>query len=314
MKKTILLFAVLAFCGTKGNSQTVTDIDGNVYNTIIIGTQIWMKENLKVTHYRNSIQIPNVTNATAWSSLTTGARCYYNNDSATNNNIYGGLYNWYSVNDTCNICPNGWHVPSDAEWNIMEKHLDNTVDTTDTGPVGTDIGDQLKESGTSHWASGNYGTNSSNFTALPGASRGEGGFGGISYFGLWWTATAYGVTDALGRYLENNFSIIGKAIYHYVDGLSVRCIMDSLATQINVNSINKDILIFPNPAIDKVYINCAEKKEIKIQIYNVVGECVLQRELNIMTNEIDISSFTKGIYILILTSSNGTIEKKILKE
>lgn len=93
---------------------TVTDIDGNVYQTIKIGNQWWMAKNLKVTHYRNGEAIPNITNDSEWINLSTGAYCAYNND---NGNIatYGLLYNWYTVVDSRNIAPSGWHVPTDDE-------------------------------------------------------------------------------------------------------------------------------------------------------------------------------------------------------
>lgn len=153
MKHAILLFAGLAFLTFKNQAQTVTDIDGNVYNTVTIGTQVWMKENLKVTHYLDGTTIPNITSNATWISLNTGGRCYYDNDSSTYAPIYGVLYNWYAATEAHNICPTGWHVPSDGEWNIMEKYLDNTIDTTIIGWVGTDIGNKLKEAGTTHWNS-----------------------------------------------------------------------------------------------------------------------------------------------------------------
>src|SRR5574344_1985932 len=100
---------------------SITDIDGNTYKTVTIGTQTWMAENLKVTKYNDGIAIPNVTDATAWSELTTGALCDYDN-TPSNSETYGKLYNWYAVN-TGKLCPTGWHVPSDAEWTILENYL-----------------------------------------------------------------------------------------------------------------------------------------------------------------------------------------------
>jgi len=100
---------------TLQNYGTVTDFDGNVYNTIQIGSQIWMVENLKTTHYRDGTPIPNVTDITAWAALSTGAYCNYNNDES-NAATYGRLYNWYTVSDAHNLAPAGWHVPSYTEW------------------------------------------------------------------------------------------------------------------------------------------------------------------------------------------------------
>lgn len=100
---------------------TVSDIDGNTYNTIQIGTQTWMAENLRVTKYRDGTLIPNLTDNIQWANNTTGAWCYYNND-ANNNIPYGKLYNFYAVNNSKNICPNGWHMPNIGEWSVLIKH------------------------------------------------------------------------------------------------------------------------------------------------------------------------------------------------
>lgn len=164
---------------------TIRDIDGNTYKTVKIGIQLWMKENLNVSHYRNGDPIPEVKNPTEWINLTTGAWCYYINDSAMGPR-YGKLYNWYAVNDPRGLAPTDWHVPSHAEWISLTTYLG-----------GEDVaGGKMKEAGTSHWQSPNAGaTNSSGFTALPGGYRlsngaynGIGGcrilvvfFGGLSY-------------------------------------------------------------------------------------------------------------------------------------
>lgn len=140
---------------------TVTDADGNVYNTINIGGQVWMLENLKTTKYRNGVSIPNVTDNASWGSLTSGATCSYNNDEA-NVAIYGRLYNWYAATDVNNIAPSGWHLPSMADWDQLRNYLG-----------GPDIaGGKVKETGYAHWGTPNSGAdNSSGFTALPGGSR-----------------------------------------------------------------------------------------------------------------------------------------------
>ena len=107
---------------TLNTPVTVTDIDGNIYNTVTIGSQVWMVENLRVSKYRDGTSIPNVTDNTQWTNLTTGAYCYYDNNSSFNN-IYGKLYNWYAVNNSKNIAPLGWHIPSDAEWITLYNYL-----------------------------------------------------------------------------------------------------------------------------------------------------------------------------------------------
>lgn len=325
MKKTILPYAVLAFLSYSNQAQTVTDYDGNVYHTVTIGTQVWLKENLKVTHYRDGTLIPNDTSAVLWNGLSSGARCYYLNDSVSNAFIYGALYNWYAATDTHKICPAGWHVPSESDWKIMEKYLDNSIDTNGlvSGFIGTDIGCKLKETGTAHWDYPNtYATNSSGFTALPGCRRyADGTFETsctfeslIGYTGYWWTTLYYYAPYSMMRalYADNNKIYHGGSTIR--EGLSIRCVRDSLSNQINENSIEKHLQIYPNPATERVYIDINESQNLKIQVYNIIGDCVIQSNLNNGTNEIEIISLTKGIYIIKVTGTNWTLQRKLIKE
>ena len=159
---------------------TVTDIDGNIYNSVTIGNQVWMAENLKTTKYQNGEAIPNVTDDTEWSNLVTGAYSDYNND-PSNSDTYGRLYNWYAVDDSRNICPSGWHVPNYSEWTTLENYLGGYLVA----------GGKLKETGTTHWSSPNTGaTNETGFTALPAGGRGSNP-GDFIYLGeraVWWTS------------------------------------------------------------------------------------------------------------------------------
>ncbi|MBI4648310.1 MAG: fibrobacter succinogenes major paralogous domain-containing protein [Bacteroidia bacterium] len=191
-------------CGT----SIVADIDSNYYNTVQIGNQCCLKENLNTSRYRDGTAIQNVTGNGTWGGLSTGAFCWYNNDSVLYDNVYGKLYNWYAVNDSRKLAPAGWHVATDSEWNIMEIYLDTTVDTTATGWVGTDIGGKLKETGTMHWNSPNTGaTNSSGYSALPGGLRiSYGTFYDIADLGYWWSASEYDATYAWFRNLYFSYS------------------------------------------------------------------------------------------------------------
>lgn len=207
---------------------TVTDIDGNVYNTVTIGSQVWMVENLKTTHYRDGTAIPNVTDNTAWNNLTTGAYCNYNN-TASNATTYGRLYNWYAVNNSSKLAPKGWHVPTDAEWKTLEMALGMTQASADsTGWRGTNESGKLKETGTTHWNSPNTSaTNSSGFGALPGGYRNYNGTDdNVGDCGYWWSATAYGATYAWRRYLFYNNSQVYRSNYYKTYGFSVRCVRD----------------------------------------------------------------------------------------
>ena len=195
---------------------TVMDFDENVYKTIKIGNQWWMAKNLKVKHYNNGDKIRNVTNATDWINLSSGAYCSYNNDD-NNIAIYGILYNWFAVGDSRNVAPEGWHVPSYEEWETLIEFLGG----------GAIAGGKMKETGTTHWISPNNGaTNESGFTALPGGFLDyEGNFRSISIFGVWWSSTGYSATNAWYCYINNSGTDVQfREDYEKIVGFSIRCI------------------------------------------------------------------------------------------
>jgi uncharacterized protein (TIGR02145 family) len=207
-----------------GNQQTLTtatssnpvDVDGNVYTTVTIGTQVWMKENLKVSKYRNGDPIPtNLTDA-AWGATTTGAYSIYNNDAA-NNTTYGKLYNWYAVADSRNLCPVGWHVPTDSEWTTLENYLGGT----------SVAGGKLKSTSTLWNAPNTSATNESGFSGLPGGTRDRfGTYYFIGSNGAWWSSTEYSATYAWGRNLNYGNGNSGRDYYDGQGGFSVRCLRD----------------------------------------------------------------------------------------
>jgi len=219
-------FIMFRFVGvhSKGNKKvktieldTVTDIDGNKYQTIAIGKQVWMTKNLNVTHYRNGDSIPNVTDDSLWSKLAYGAYCNYDNKTE-NAEIYGRLYNWYAVNDPRGICPEGWHVPTDAEWQTLIKYLGGENEAPN----------KMKETGFFHWGGKNKeATNKSEFTALPGGSRHkEGPFHNLGKHGHWWTSTGGGEQLAWYRSIfDENLAMVRKNDFK-THGFSVRCIKD----------------------------------------------------------------------------------------
>ena len=221
---------------------TVTDADGNVYHTIKIGTLIWTVENLRTTHYNDGTAIPSVTDNTAWSDLTTGGYCWYNNDSATYKKWYGALYNWYAVN-TGKLAPAGWHVPTDAEWDTLSAYLggDN---------VG---GGALKSVGTIFWKSPNKGaTNSSGFFALPGGYRSHNssiGFGGVREYGNWWSATEYYVSYACQRYLSCYEDCIYRYYYYKNSGFSARLVKDNVTSPVLSLPSNEAINVSLTPTL-----------------------------------------------------------------
>ncbi len=224
---TITFTGVYVWGGGPESTGTVTDIDGNVYQTVKIGDQWWMMENLKVTHYRNGDPIPHITNNGEWAISDSGAYCNYNNDSS-NVSAYGRLYNWLAVVDSRHLPPAGWHIPSDDEWKQLERYLGMSQSQADTtGWRGTDEGGKLKETGTAHWGAPNTGaTNSSYFTARPGGYRDYSGwFYNRGYFGAFWTSTpASSLAWYRGLYYDR--STIDRGWHYRTSGISVRCVKD----------------------------------------------------------------------------------------
>ena len=216
----------LQVCGTAPN--TFADIDGNTYPYIQIGTQTWSQTNLNVSRYRNGDPIPQVTDPTQWLSLTTGAWCWYNNDSATYAATYGRLYNWYAVNDARGLAPQGYHIPTDAEWNKLVKHLDAGADTTCVGCVQSIIAGGAMKS-TTGWTAPNTGaTNSSGFAGLPGGCRDSNGTFSYSIGnrGHWWSSTEVNAAHAWNRDPYCCNSLVMRVYSHKLLGFSVRCVRD----------------------------------------------------------------------------------------
>jgi uncharacterized protein (TIGR02145 family) len=205
---------------------TMTDQDGNVYKTITIGTQTWMAENLKVTKYRNGDIIPNVADSSEWNNLTTGACCDYKNDTKYTA-IYGPLYNWFAVNDSRNLAPIGWHVPTDEEWHTLILYLDTNASPFDS-IVSFIAGCQLKEKGTIHWISPNEGANNgTGFTGLPSGFRITNfSFTALGSVGVWWSSTEYFSTNAWFCFLLNYNNNVWCDYYLKCSGYSIRCLKD----------------------------------------------------------------------------------------
>jgi len=209
---------VIVGTGTATFSQTVT-----------IGTQVWMTKNLDVSTFRNGDTIPQVQTDKAWSNACDNkqpAWCYYDNDTA-NGAKYGKLYNWYAVNDSRGLAPVGYHIPSDAEWQKLQKFIDKKFEFIS--------GSQMKsKSGWNEFSneyitvpkSGN-GTNTSGFSGLPGGNRTHfGTFVGIGRLGYWWSTTEYETYSAWGLYLHNGDDISSRYPFGKGDGVSVRCVKD----------------------------------------------------------------------------------------
>ena len=224
-------------CGT----STIADYDGNEYGTVQIGSQCWMQENLKVTHYADGEAIPLVEGTSEWDALieTDKAYCYYDNSTASRD-VYGALYTWAAAMDGVassdanpsgvqGVCPDGWHLPGDSEWKQLEMFLGMSQAEADgTGSRGTDEGGKLKENGTTHWVSPNTGaTNSSGFTALPGGYRYRyGNFYLMGTTAAFWSSTEASSYHAWARLLYYDNSEVGRYSHSKDYGFSVRCLKD----------------------------------------------------------------------------------------
>ena len=212
--------------------DAVSDVDGNVYKTIAIGSQTWMAENLRTTRYNDQTEIPLVTGDSAWSSLQTPGYCWYENNEEVFRNIYGAYYNWFTVN-TGKLCPSGWHVPSDGEWKVLEMELGMTQEAADLLDWRGIEAVKLKETGTMNWYPVSHvsGTNTTGFTALPGGERNlyytTDTYRNEGFVASWWTSTAItGWNGAYYRSIERSSYGILRFTYSFTQGLNVRCIKD----------------------------------------------------------------------------------------
>ena len=200
-----------------GGGKTLTSSTPVFLPTEVIGTQQWMEKNLDVMTYRDGTVIPQVTDATAWAGLTTGAWCYYNND-PLNGAIYGKLYNWYAVNDSRGLAPQGWHIPTDAEWTTLGTLLGGDAAA----------GGKMKTTGITRWTAPNTSaTNESGYAGLPGGNRNVNGtFSNVGDNGFWWSATQNNSKLAWLGFLSFNNGTLYRDYINKKGGFSVRCLRD----------------------------------------------------------------------------------------
>ena len=226
MKEKLFIVFVLISCLTTFSQNgkpgpSITDVEGNSYKTVFIGTKQWMAENLKTSKYNDGSTIPNITDNTQWGNDTIGTWSYYNNDTSYNAK-FGKLYNWYSISPTMNgnknVCPTGWHVPTDSEWTVLTDYLGGA----------SLAGGKMKEMGNTNWNSPNTdATNMSLFTGVPGGNRNILGiYDNIGTIGGWWSSTELNQDIAFYRQLYYYNDLVGRYEELKVCGLSVRCIKD----------------------------------------------------------------------------------------
>ena len=202
----------------EGDGGHMIDMDGNAYPTVRIGNQVWMAENLRVTHYRNGEAISLVTDGTSWGNQTAGAYCYYNNDPGSYEKLYGALYNHYAVSDSRNICPANWHVATAADFNTLGAYLGGA--STNGGKMKASVLFDAPNSGAD---------NSSGFSGRPGGMRWPAGGGAFFYVGqtaIFWTPDLASPTDGRGYSLFYANVALENGTYAFTSGYSVRCVRD----------------------------------------------------------------------------------------
>jgi uncharacterized protein (TIGR02145 family) len=323
MKKYTLVllfgFSLNSYCQTAGNG--VIDIEGNTYNSVIIGTQEWQKENLNVSKYSDGTPIPQITNVTQWANAATGAWCWLYNNSG-NGAAYGKLYNWYAVAGIYNyeslvnaslrknLAPDGWHVPTDQEWSTMINHIDQNANG---GSNSSNVaGGKMKETGTIHWASPNAdASNSSGFTGLPGGYRDSNNFSSDTFTGVWYSSSDYSNNTACYRFLSSYDNIVGRNFFSPSYGLSVRCIK---GVMLGINDFSKNsIKLFPNPTHSNLNLSINDGTIIdKITIVDITGKVVLVQTENISI--INVEKLAKGVYVLTAYAGDNKYQEKFIKE
>jgi uncharacterized protein (TIGR02145 family) len=240
LKMIIFLFLGLSLKSL--NAQTVTDIDGNIYNTVKIGTQTWMAENLKVTTFNDGTKISLITDGNVWAIPSTPGYCWYNNDEQSYKAAFGALYNWFtldtSTNGGRNVCPVGWHIPDNSEWTILTGFLANNGYGYNGNLMQTAKSLAASSGWSSDLISGNIGNNQSGnnrsgFAALPGGYRDfDGAFDSIGGYGGWWSSTEYDSENAFSEVLVYSSNNIGNYEYSKLVGFSVRCVSDMLQSPV----------------------------------------------------------------------------------
>ncbi len=306
MKNTIYLLVLFSFASLKSEAQTILDIDSNSYNTVVIGTQTWMQENLKTTRFNNGILIP-TTSLPIFNDTTMLFQWPYNDDT-TYINIYGRLYTWNIARGSDNVCPVGWKVPNKSDWDTLSNFLGGD----------SIAGGKMKEIGTAHWLiTDSTVDNSSGFTGLGGGFRGNpSGFRNLGSNGSFWSSTPFGTNGiyprGFGYSLFSNTSTLSSSVAVGNNGKSIRCIKEVTASIDNTSFKNK-IQLFPNPAKDRVIISLEELRNYQLSIYDLLGKSLYQQKLVDKINYLDITFLPRGTYLIQLIAEDHVVSYKFIK-
>jgi len=308
MKNRIFLLVLLLSLSLKNNAQTIIDIDGNIYNTITIGTQTWMQENLKTTRFNNGLEIPSTS--LPINNDTTVLYQWPYNDDTINVDKYGLLYTWNIVTHHENVCPNGWHVPNNAEWETLRDFLGGE----------SIAGAKMKEMGTVHWIeTDSIVDNSSGFTGLGSGFRGNpSGFKQLGELGAFWSSTPFGTIGAFPRghkfslAANNNSFLISVAVAN--TGKAIRCLKDETTSSINNSSLKSEIQIFPNPASDRISISFEQQRSYHLFIYDILGNKLHTQKVVDKVNDVDIAFLPKGTYLIQIIADDHITLHKFIKQ
>ena len=307
MKNRIFLIVILSFVSLKSNAQTIVDIDGNIYNTVTIGTQTWMQENLKTTRFNDGTEIPTTALPINNNTITLYQWAY--DQDTTNINIYGRLYTWNVAYSNDNVCPIDWHVPDNSEWETLRDFLGGE----------SIAGSKMKETGTTHWVETNGDVdNSSGFTGLGSGFRGNpSGFNQLGLAGCFWSSTPFGIVGTFPRgyrfRLASDNNMLASSVAVANTGNAIRCIKD-VPTSIKNSSYKNKIQIFPNPTKDRVIISFEEARSYQLSIYDMMGNTVYQENLVDKINYIDIGFLPKGTYLIRAIAGDYEVSQKLIKQ
>lgn len=302
MKRNQLLYLLIGFCSL-ANAQMpgsgVYDIEGNYYDTVIIDGREWMQQNLRVTHYRDGMAIPESQDAEAWSSTYSGTWC----DMLNGYPIYGKTYNWAAVNNSRGLAPEGWHVPNQAEWDAL------------SASQGGDAVAGIALKSTQHWGVSVFvtPTNASGFTAVPNGLRGEWGTFNATQNAYFWTTDRFPNNNRIIRYLPyDSTSFYEMAMSPSVNyGFSVRCIKNQILA--NTPFHKQLVAVYPNPATGRINIVAVDfKQNANYTICDLLGKKI--RQGNLEDKSVDIADLQSGFYLLTISNEDHLETVKFLKK
>ena len=290
------LIHLFTFCQTPIAGTGIMDVDGNNYNSVIYSNgQEWMTENLKTSRFSNGDEITYSEQSLDWQILNVAAYSYYNHDE-NSKNVFGNLYNWFTTIDERNVCPSGWHVPTDSEW----------TDLTDIYGGNGVAGGKMKVEDTLFWQAPNLGaTNESLFSALPAGCRYDGGnFANIEKYGYWWTSTQ----------LDNQFSWYRSAFYNSDNlvknyttkntGYAIRCVKNQLVF-IDSKINDFELEIFPNPFTDIIMINSSNSIQ-NLTLTDSKGKIIKTFSLQSENHQLSLQSLESGVYFIVNPNTLST--------